>query len=198
MIRLQRPGWGALSSSDSFCVVGTWWPAVRAADKQRQRAEPLQSNTAFSATTSPSPKLTLSRRSPAMGRQWCTHKTRAAHRSPAGRRRSSGSGKNQPHTTPSRRSRRASTCSVSPATFRLTLAARAFISGGFMGADRGRRNATGPGTAGGAQASRPRLHPEAGRASSGARSELTDLTPLLWILARQTREHLHFWLYFSK
>lgn len=74
------------------CVVYTWWPAIRAANKQQQRAEPLQSNTVFSATTSPSPKLTLSRRSPAVGRRWCTHKMRAAHRSPAGRRRSSGSG----------------------------------------------------------------------------------------------------------
>lgn len=156
----------------AVCVVGTWWPAIRAANKQQRRAEPLRSNTAFSATTSPSPKLTLSRRSPAVGRRWCTHKTRAAHRSPAARRRSSGSGQDQPHTTASRQTRRASTCSLSPAAFRLTLAGRGFISGGFMGAEGRRCGASGRGTSDWTQATCPELVPAAGSTFSTARSEL--------------------------
>lgn len=113
----------------------TWLRAARAIDRQRWRAERPRPDKAFSATTSPTQGPTWSRRSPAEGRRWCTHKTRAAHRSCQGRRRSSGSGQDQPHTSASRRTRRASTFSRSVASFRLALAGFGFINGGFMGAE---------------------------------------------------------------
>lgn len=176
------------ASSDCPCVVvvggDTWWPAVRAADKQQQRAEPHQSNTVFSATTSPSPKLTLSRRSPAAGTRWCTRKTRTAHRSPADRRRGSDSNRDQPHTTASRQTRHASTCSLSPATFRLTLATNSFISGGFMGADGCRWESTGRGPADRTRASCPEPVPAAGLTFSEVRSELPGYAPLFIITVK--------------
>lgn len=109
--------------------------------------------------------MTLSHRSPAVDRRQRPRKTRAAHRSPAARRRRSGSGQSQPQTTASRRCRRASTCSLSPAAFRLTLAAGRFISGGFMGAECC-GNRPGGGTFDYTQASRPDLVPITGWTSS--------------------------------
>lgn len=120
---------------------------------------------------SPSPAPTSSRRGSAEGGRRCTRKARAAHRS-------SGSGRDQPHTSPSRRSRRASACSVSPAAFRLALAGRVCISGGFMGADRGGGRTAG--RAGGTQASRSSVILQlTGRTYSETRPELSNLTPLL-------------------
>lgn len=169
----QRPaeGWGgALLLWLPPCCFSTWWSAVRAADRQRQPAERLRSHTESSSTTSPSPAPTSSRRGPAEGGRRCTRRATAAHRS-------SGSGRAQPHTTPSRRSRRrASTCSVSPAAFRLALAGRVCIGGGFMGPDRGGGRTAG--RAGGTQASRSGFILQLpGRTYSGARPELSDLTP---------------------
>lgn len=75
------------------------------------------------------------------------------------------------------RARRASTCSVSPDTFRLTLAAGAFIGGGFM--DAGRGGGAAPGTAAWTRTSRRRPLPSAGLAFIEARLEPSDLTRLL-------------------
>lgn len=159
-------------------VRSTWLPAVRAADRQRQRAEPLRSNTRFSATTNPSPKLTWSRRGDAEGTRWCTQKKAAGHRNPETRRGLSGSGQDQSHRSLLTRARRASTCSVSPDTFRLTLAARAFIGGGFMGAGRGGGRAGALGTAAWTQTSRRRPLRSAELAFIEARLKPSDLTRL--------------------
>lgn len=111
--------------------------------------------------------MTWCHRSPAVDRRRRPRKTRAAHRSPAARRRSSGSGQSQPQTTASRRCRRASTCSPSPAAFRLTLAAGRFISGAFMGAGYCGNRSDGR-VFDYTQASRPDLVPMTGWTSSDA------------------------------